>query len=109
MSTISKTERINQSHSFSSLNVGMGFILSLWFLSVFILGWREAFISPAGSLPIPILTAIVIPILLFFITFRISNGFREWVLSADLRFISGVQAWRFAGFGFLVLYTLKLL
>src|SRR5262245_51110659 len=109
MSTISKTERLNQSYSFSSVKLAVGLILPLWFLSVFILGRREAFIRPAGSLPIPILMAIVIPILLFLIAFRISNRFREWVLTADLRLVTGIQAWRFAGFGFLALYTLKLL
>jgi hypothetical protein len=30
---------------------------------------------------------------------------REFVLSADLRIIVGMQAWRWAGFGFLTLYT----
>jgi hypothetical protein len=34
---------------------------------------------------------------------------REFVLSADLRIIVGMQAWRWAGFGFLTLYTYRVL
>ena len=34
---------------------------------------------------------------------------REFVLSADLRLIVGMQAWRWAGFGFLTLYTYRVL
>jgi len=109
LSTISKIDPIDQSHSFSALRMAAGSVLILWFFTVLILGSRGSFLLPPGSLPIPILLAIAIPIGLFFIAFRVSNLFREWVLSADLRLITGVQAWRFGGFAFLVLYALNLL
>ena len=109
MSTISKIDPIDLPHSFSALRIAAGSVLVLWFFTVLILGSGGSFLLPAGSLPIPILLAIAIPIGLFFIAFRISSLFREWVLSADLRFITGVQAWRFGGFAFLELYALNLL
>jgi hypothetical protein len=38
-----------------------------------------------------------------------SRVFREFVLSLDLRVIVSIQAWRWAGFGFLSLYAYKVL
>src|SRR5262245_7085473 len=109
MNTISKTESIDHPDSFSAVRTATGLILTLWLLTVLILGSRGSFVRPAGSLPIPILLPIAIPIGLFLIAFRISDRFQAWILSIDLRLISGVQAWRFGGFAFLVLYTLNLL
>ena len=111
MSAISKSERIDSQSSvfLSGAGLKIGSILSLWFLTVLILGSLQSFVRPAGSLPIPILSAIAIPVLLFLSAFRFSNRFQEWILSADLRLITGVQAWRFGGFAFLVLFALKLL
>jgi hypothetical protein len=111
MSTISKTGWIDEQNpaSRSGIRLGVGSILVLWFLTVLILGSHESFVRPAGSLPVPILMAIAIPMISFLATFRLSNRFREWILSADLRLITGIQAWRFGGFAFLTLYTLNLL
>jgi hypothetical protein len=36
---------------------------------------------------------------------RFSQSFREFVLSLDLKVIAGIQAWRWAGLGFLSLYA----
>jgi hypothetical protein len=40
---------------------------------------------------------------------RRASSFRQFVLSLDLRFIAGMQAWRWAGLGFLSLYAYKVL
>jgi hypothetical protein len=42
---------------------------------------------------------------LFFAWLRFSHTFRDFVLSLDLRVIAGMQAWRWAGLGFLSLYA----
>jgi hypothetical protein len=47
--------------------------------------------------------------MLFFAWLRLSRTFREFVLSLDLRFIVAMQAWRWAGLGFLDLYAYKVL
>jgi hypothetical protein len=47
--------------------------------------------------------------MLFFITLWLSRSFREFILSIDLRLITGIQAWRFAGLGFLALYASNVL
>lgn len=109
MSTISKIESIDHHDPFSAIAVGTGSVLILWFLTVLILGSHGSFVRPPGSLPIPILLPIAIPIGLFFIAFSTSDQFKTWILSLDLGLITGVQAWRFGGSAFLVLYTLNLL
>jgi hypothetical protein len=42
---------------------------------------------------------------LFFALLRLSQSFLKFVLSLDLRLIAGMQAWRWAGLGFLSLYA----
>jgi hypothetical protein len=51
----------------------------------------------------------VAPLSLFLVAYRTLPAVREFILSADLRLIVGIQAWRWAGFGFLSLYTYKVL
>jgi hypothetical protein len=46
---------------------------------------------------------------LFFAWLRLSRSFRDFVLSLDLRLIASIQAWRWAGLGFLALYAHKIL
>ena len=82
--------------------------IALWGAFIVALGAAGMF-DTAGSLPLPILGGVAAPILLFLALFRLVNGFRDFVLSADPLLVSGLQAWRFAGFGFLALYAHGLL
>lgn len=83
--------------------------LAIWFALIFVLGAVGVFDTPESELPLPLLLAVVMPILIFLALFRTVGGFRNLVLSAELRLATGVQAWRFAGFGFLALYAHGLL
>ena len=83
--------------------------LAVWFVLVVSLGAGGAFIVPPSSPPIPIAAAVALPLLLFFAALRLSPAFRDFVLTLDLRLIAGMQAWRWAGFGFLALYAHKIL
>jgi hypothetical protein len=80
-------------------------VLGLWLALVFLLGAREAFVRPTGAPPLPILIGVTAPLLAFLAAFVASRGFRAYVLTLDLRLITAIQAWRFAGLGFLALYT----
>jgi hypothetical protein len=51
----------------------------------------------------------VIPISLFFLWYRSSRSFRDFVLSLSPRTLTIVQAWRIAGFVFLALYAYGIL
>lgn len=83
--------------------------LAVWLGFVLFLGARGAFTRPPGAPPLPILIGVVVPIIAFLAAFRASSAFRNFVLTADLRVVTAIQAWRFAGLGFLDLYTLGVL
>jgi hypothetical protein len=80
-------------------------VLGLWLAAVFLLGARGAFVRPPGAPPLPILLGATAPLLAFLAAFVASRGLRAYVLAVDLRLITAVQAWRFAGLGFLALYA----
>ena len=84
-------------------------VFGVWFALVVFLGAREVFVAPRGTPPLPLLTAFMLPVVLFLIAYWISPRFREFVLSADLRFLTGMQAWRLGGFSFLALFTYGIL
>jgi len=83
--------------------------LTVWLLLVLSLGSAGAFVGPPGRPPLAIAIGVAAPLLLFFAGLRVSQSFRDFVLSLDLRLIAGMQAWRWAGLGFLALYTHKVL
>lgn len=80
-------------------------VLALWLALVFLLGAGGAFVRPPGTLPLPILAGVLTPIIVFLAAYWISGTFRDFVLTVDLRLATGIQAWRFAGLGFLALYA----
>jgi hypothetical protein len=83
--------------------------LALWLGLVFLLGAQGRFTGPPGSPPLPIFFGFAIPLAVFFAAYFGSSAFRAFVLGADLRLVAAVQAWRFAGLGFLSLYALGVL
>src|SRR5580693_2682524 len=68
--------------------------------------WRARCVRRAvGAPPLALLIGLLAPLSLFLLGYRTIRPLREFVLSADLRLIVGMQAWRWAGFGFLTLYA----
>jgi len=84
-------------------------VLSIWFLLVVSLGAIGAFVGRPGTPPFAIAIGVGAPLLFFFAWLRLSQSFREFILSLDLRLVAGMQAWRWAGLGFLFLYAYNLL
>jgi hypothetical protein len=80
-------------------------VLTVWFLLVVSLAALGAFVGRPGTPPFALAVAIGAPLLAFFAWLRLSQSFRDFVLSLDLRLIAGIQAWRWAGLGFLSLYA----
>jgi len=80
-------------------------VLSVWFLLVVSLGAAGAFVGRPGTPPFGIALGVGAPLLSFFAWLWLSQSFRDFVLSLDLRLIAGMQAWRWAGLGFLSLYA----
>ena len=79
--------------------------LALWFGVVVLLGAQGAFVGTPGSPPLGIFFGFAIPLAVFFGAYRGWGAFRAFVLGADLRLLAAMQAWRWAGFGFLALYA----
>ena len=84
-------------------------VLAVWLVAVVVLGASGALGSPPGKPPLPIGIGFAAPLVLFFVALRLSRSFREFVLSADLRLLTGIQAWRFAGLAMVALYAHKVL
>ena len=89
----------------SSIRRSVAAVLAVWFVLVVALGAFGAFVATPGTPPIGIAIGVGAPLLAFFAWLRLSERFRRFVLSLDLRLIAGIQAWRWAGFGFLSLYA----
>jgi len=79
--------------------------LALWLGLVFLLGAQGAFVRSADTPPLPIFFGLAIPLVAFFAAYFGWSAFRAFVLGADLRLGAAIQAWRFAGLGFLALYA----
>jgi hypothetical protein len=93
---------------------GTGAFVAVFFLAwlalIFVLGARGVFVAPrVGAPPLALLIGLLAPLSLFLLGYRTIRPLREFVLFADLRLIVGMQAWRWAGFGFLTLYTYRVL
>ena len=80
-------------------------VLVIWLALVFFLGARGSFIRPLGEPPLPVLIGFTAPIAAFLAAYWILSSFRHFVLTVDLRLATSIQAWRFAGLGFIALYT----
>jgi hypothetical protein len=80
-------------------------VLGLWLGLVVYFGARGTFSTPEGAPPFALMAGVVLPLLAFFTGYRLSAPFRAFVLSADLRLLTALQAWRFVGFAFIALYA----
>lgn len=87
-----------------NVRFSVGVALAVWLALILILGAAGIFNTP-GAPPLPLLFGVATPILIFVALYRTASGFRDFVLAADLRLTTGVQAWRFGGLGFLALYA----
>ena len=83
----------------------VGAVLLLWLVLVLILGADDAFSRGPGAVPLPILAGVLTPILVFLLALWTVGPFRDFVMSIDLPVMAGIQAWRFAGLGFIALYA----
>jgi hypothetical protein len=99
----------SQPTGLSGISLGITLVLALWLLLVVSLGALGAFVGRPGAPPFAIAIGVGAPLLLFFAALRLSRSFRDFVLSLDLRLIAGIQAWRWAGLGFLSLYAYNVL
>ena len=99
----------SRSPKLSGVRSGISLVLGLWFLLVMSLGALGAFTGRPGQPPLAIGLGVSAPLLMFFSWLRLSPSFREFMLSLDLRLVAGMQAWRWAGLGFIFLFAYGIL
>jgi hypothetical protein len=87
----------------------LGWLIPAWLVAILALGASGAFAATPGTPPLPILLASTLPIIAFVVAYRRWKAFHDAVLSADLRLLSSLQAWRFGGLLFLALWTYDVL
>lgn len=107
--TVLPDTAVSQPSALGGTRLSVTIVLATWFLFIVSLGVVGAFVARPGSPPFPIAIGVGAPLALFFTWLRLSPSFRDFVLSLDLRLIAGIQAWRWAGLGFLSLYTYNVL
>ena len=95
----------DQPASRASVSALISALLVVWVGLIFGYGATEAFVVAAGTPPLGLFAAVAGPVIAFLIAYRWSAAVREFALTADLRFVTATQAWRFGGFAFLALYT----
>ena len=93
----------------SRMGQTIGIALLAWLGAVAFLGATGAYLGRPGQPPIAVFASAVAPLILFALAWRASAAFRDFLLAIDVRFIVAMQAWRFAGFGFIALYTTSVL
>jgi hypothetical protein len=94
------------SKDYGKLAVG---IIAAWFVFALSASAAHVFKQSSAAPPIALGLSVLIPVVVFWIWFRTSAGFREFVLSLDPRVLTIVQSWRIAGFVFVVLYVYGIL
>jgi len=94
------------SKDYGKLAVG---IVAAWFVFALSASAAHVFKQSSAAPPIALGLSVLIPVVVFWIWFRTSAGFREFVLSLDPRVLTIVQSWRIAGFVFVVLYVYGIL
>lgn len=92
--------------TYAKLTAGL---ITAWFTFCISASALHLFKTGASRPPLPLLLAVVIPVLLFFVWYRSSTSFREFVLSLNPRTLTNIQSWRIVGFVFLALYTYRIL
>jgi hypothetical protein len=92
--------------SYAKLTAGL---ISAWFTFSLSASALHLFRTEPSQPPLPLLLAVLIPIVLFALWYWNSKSFREFVFSLSPQTLTRVQAWRIVGFVFLVLYTYHIL
>ena len=84
---------------------GLLVLLAVWLGITYVVGSSGLVAANSSEAFRPVLLTIVAPLAAFLAVYAASQGFRRFVLSQDIRFLTMLQGWRVIGFAFLVLYA----
>jgi hypothetical protein len=76
--------------------------IAVWFLTVWIAGSSEMFVSPVGRVPAAVGLGFAVPLGIFFLLFGLSPKFRETVSAFPPVFLASLHGWRFVGMSFIM-------
>jgi hypothetical protein len=91
---------------YAKLTAGLIFV---WFLFSLTASALHLFKTEPEQPPLPVGLAVLIPIVIVGVWSAVSRSFRQFLLELNPRTLTVVQAWRIAGFVFLVLYAYGIL
>ncbi len=83
----------------------IGFGLAAWFALSAYAGVNGVFAAGPGSVFRPVVLPMAGPVAIFLAAYFVSQRFRAYVLTRDLRVLTSLQHWRIIGFAFLLLYA----
>jgi hypothetical protein len=86
-----------------------GGLIAAWFVIALASSALHLLQGAPGEPPIPILIAVLTPVVAFSIWYGGSKPFRQWVLSLNPQTLTLIHAERIGGLVFLAMYTYKLL
>jgi hypothetical protein len=92
--------------NYSKLTAGL---IAAWFVISLGASALHLLRGAPGQPPIPVLIAVLTPVVAFSIWYAASKSFREWVLSLNPRTLTLIHAERIGGLVFLAMYTYKVL
>ena len=75
-----------------------------WFLAVAVMALAGLFDTAPGERPWPVLFAVVLPAIVFSVSYLGIDAFRAWVMALDMRHLVLLHSWRMIGMGFVFLY-----
>ena len=84
-------------------------IIALWFVFSIWASAAHVFKQSSAAPPIALGLSVAVPLLVFWLWFKTSVGFREFALSLDPQTLTILQSWRIAGFAFVALYVYGIL
>lgn len=76
--------------------------IAVWFLTVWIAGTSEMFVSPTGKVPAAVGLAFAVPLGVFLLLFGLSRLFRETVSAFPPVLLASLHGWRFVGMSFIM-------
>jgi hypothetical protein len=84
-------------------------LITIWFLFALTASALHIFRTDPDQPPLRFGLAVLIPLGIFVVWSAASQSFRQFLMSLNPRTLTLVQAWRIAGYAFLVLYTYNIL
>ena len=85
--------------------VGFAGLLAVWFAAAYVVGTEHYLTNDQNSFFAPVALSVAVPVAAFLSIYKLSESFRNFILTLDIRTLTMIQHWRVLGFGFLTLYA----